>query len=588
MPTTPGAAVPDLRLFITRTAEPFRNLYERSWDGEEWLWIDHGRPDGVPVASAPGGAMRDKLFVAVMDGRLFERVWTGTAWAWNDHGTPPGAAIVAPGVALDDTRLFATAGDGRVFERLWTGSAWAWRDHAAPPGTRAIFEPAAAWAEAVWVTAENGRLFQLAREASGSRWIDHDCPPGTRVATAPLPSPTGKVFVGAADGRLFERLLTPGRAEWVDHGRPPGTDVGTAPGALRPGKFWLGARDGRLFERLWNGTRWEWVDHGRPPGTDVATAPGAVMPGRFFAGTRDERMFERQWDGARWNWIDHGTLRHDSAEYVLDNRAPGRTRLTIAVMAEGYREPEIERFRSVVRDRVDELFRQDLFADLRTAFNVVRLDVMSIESGVTEQHWDEGPTGERGDDTLRTSTPRNSRLGVIYTGQWSRCWIEGGIGSDLRIQKLLDRFAPEAGIAFVVLNRDGTGGCADGGFVFVTQSSGWPTWAHELGHQMGLADEYVRRRERFTGVAYSAPNCSQDPSRPALPWADLVAAGTPLPTDPIPGGWDDGRDVGAFEGCGTFAFGLFRPARRCRMDNNAPPFCPVCARTVRRFLEGHL
>src|SRR5512144_3144778 len=108
MPSAPAAAVPDTRLFITRTVEPFRNLYERRWDGEEWIWVDHGRPGGTPVSSAPGGAMRDKLFVAVADGRLFERVWDGTAWVWNDHGTP-GASIVSPGAAMDDARVFATA-----------------------------------------------------------------------------------------------------------------------------------------------------------------------------------------------------------------------------------------------------------------------------------------------------------------------------------------------------------------------------------------------------------------------------------------------------------------------------------------------
>jgi hypothetical protein len=330
-------------------------------------------------------------------------------------------------------------------------------------------------------------------------------------------------------------------------------------------------------------------DHGRPPGTDVGTAPGAVMPGRLFVGSRDERLFERAWDGARWNWVDHGTLRHDTAEYVIDNRSPGRARFTIAVIGEGYREADLDRYRSLVATRVGELFRQDVYAERQAAFNVVRVDLVSIESGVTEQRWDDGRSPGPEDDTFRSETRRNTRLGLIFTGLWGRSWIEFGATSDLRIQKILDRFVPDAAVAVVILNKDGTGGRATGDRILFTQSSEWATWAHELGHRFGLADEYVKRRgERFMDTAYSAPNCSQDPSRAALPWADLVRPDTPLPTDPVPAGWTDGRDVGAFEGCDTWAFGLFRPGRRCRMIDNTPPFCPVCLRAVREFLEAFL
>ena len=37
MLTTPGAAMLDLKLFVSRLDGPFRDLYERWWDGDEWF-----------------------------------------------------------------------------------------------------------------------------------------------------------------------------------------------------------------------------------------------------------------------------------------------------------------------------------------------------------------------------------------------------------------------------------------------------------------------------------------------------------------------------------------------------------------------
>jgi len=91
MTTAPGCAMLNRKLFITRVANPYRNLFERWWTGEEWLWIDHGRPGGVDVTGEPGAAMMDqKLFVTVDDGSVWERHWRADLdrWAWEPHGRP--------------------------------------------------------------------------------------------------------------------------------------------------------------------------------------------------------------------------------------------------------------------------------------------------------------------------------------------------------------------------------------------------------------------------------------------------------------------------------------------------------------------
>lgn len=66
----------DSKLFVSRLNGDFPDLYERWWDGDEWIWINHGRPASSAVTGTPGAAMlEEKLFVVVADGSLWERHW---------------------------------------------------------------------------------------------------------------------------------------------------------------------------------------------------------------------------------------------------------------------------------------------------------------------------------------------------------------------------------------------------------------------------------------------------------------------------------------------------------------------------------
>jgi IgA Peptidase M64 len=461
MPTDPGAPMLNQKLFVTRTVQPWPDLYERWWDGDEWIWVNHGRPEGILVRTAPGAAMMDrKLFVGIQDGRLFERFW------------------------------------------------------------------------------------------DGSRWV------------------------------------------WVDHGRPPGTGVSTAPGAaMMNQKLFVGAADGRLFERFWDGSRWVWVDHGRPPGTGVSTAPGAAMMDRkLFVGTQNQRLFERFWDGSQWVWVDHGTLLHDTRATLLDNTASGHPTRTIVTIGDGFSETDLDNYRNYVQTELMQgVLGRDLFGELRSAFNVIRMDLVSIDSGVSRRTYDEkGTPNNPSDDTIISENFRNTRLGYIFSGSWSHCWMEETAQTQARLLKVLRRFAPNWNYALVVLNESGYGGCARGPQQVVTRGVDWRVIYHEFGHGIGgLSDEYERSGNAFTGTAWNGPNCSVTARRQDLRWADLVGPRTRLPTSETnpPAGWNPNTDVGAFEGCGTFESRLFRPVLSCRMRDNAPPFCPVCARVLRGILS---
>jgi hypothetical protein len=104
--------------------------------------------------------------------------------------------------------------------------------------------------------------------------------------------------------------------------------------------------------------------------------------------------------------------------------------------------------------------------------------------------------------------------------------------------------------------------------------------AHELGHRLfRLHDEYdgggVKCQPQALGAAL---NLAVRLDR--LPWNDLLTT-TALPTHS-----SDGDDViGAFEGGGYCAQGVFRGQKNCTMREAERDFCRVCLREIDRYFE---
>jgi hypothetical protein len=109
---------------------------------------------------------------------------------------------------------------------------------------------------------------------------------------------------------------------------------------------------------------------------------------------------------------------------------------------------------------------------------------------------------------------------------------------------------------------------------------------HEFAHNLAaLADEYVGSVTYETGSAHKVepwePNITALHDRSTLKWRDLVEPGTPIPTPLAYAG-----KVGAFEGAGYEARGLFRPEAECIMGSRKPiAFCRVCQRAINRVID---
>ena len=164
--------------------------------------------------------------------------------------------------------------------------------------------------------------------------------------------------------------------------------------------------------------------------------------------------------------------------------------------------------------------------------------------------------------------------------------------------RLVRKFVKKAGVrghkVLVLIdspNRGGAGGVGEEpAWSTITGAQGeeWQAVAlHELGHSLGLADEY-----EATGVgnepATLEPNVTRARNAAQARWAALCSPG--VFHDPTcaagmspsaPAG-----TVGTFEGARYQQFGRYRPAANCRMRSTAAPFCPVCCAHIRATIAA--
>ena len=227
---------------------------------------------------------------------------------------------------------------------------------------------------------------------------------------------------------------------------------------------------------------------------------------------------------------------------------------------------------------LDGLFRLDAFRDVANAFNIYRVNAVSIDSGVTQR-----VAGQ-------PNVNRNTALDYRYTGDWNQAWMEPGSATTSRLSAILSATVPDAEFVFVVLNEQGEGGHRSGNRIVVTRSSSVSTLAHEMGHLIGnLGDEYFTGTATYTGGEPTRPNLTIETDRTRIKWGDYIPPTRALPT--IPGAVGDTvNDVGLFAGATTggvqYANGLFRPTVNGRMQSNTPEFGPVAYAAFRDALTG--
>lgn len=297
----------------------------------------------------------------------------------------------------------------------------------------------------------------------------------------------------------------------------------------------------------------------------------------------------------------------DSVTQILKSGPPG-TKKNIAVLGDGFAAGDQTTYNNKVKELLlDGVFGHDYFYEDAQAFNIFRVNLISTDSGVSQRVYDEkGTPADGSDDTIVSTTLKNTALGYVFSGSWAHCWLESGANTGTLVQNALNTWVPDYDLVLIILNEAGFGGCGGGGFQIVTLGSSWTVMAHEFGHGTGgLADEYCQPGT-YAGSEPGQVDITANTNRTTLKWRRFVNPATPIPTgiNPTAGtgictgynqgtqppGWSSDQDVGLFEGASYKDTGLYRPVINCRMRGNSPPYCPVCytqLKTLMHPVSGH-
>jgi hypothetical protein len=279
---------------------------------------------------------------------------------------------------------------------------------------------------------------------------------------------------------------------------------------------------------------------------------------------------------------------------IVDN-GDASERFNLVLVAEGYRESELDQFESDATHFVNGFFRIAPFDDHSCAFNIWRLDVASDQSGADD------PVACGG-----TGATPNTFFDARFCNNGIR---RGLVCNSSLVLNTVSTHVPEFHSAQVIVNSSvygGTGGTVGVSSTATENLSGVPVdWReiliHEMGHSIfGLADEYPY----YAGCGVNEPSQNQhsavEPYQPNVTisptatgkWSDLINT-SPLPTSTNPDCGNCPPDinpepadfvVGTYEGAHYTHCGAYRPSYNCKMRKLGEPFCAVCRREIHEYL----
>jgi hypothetical protein len=318
-------------------------------------------------------------------------------------------------------------------------------------------------------------------------------------------------------------------------------------------------------------------------------------------------------------FVNRAPLRHAPGRVrPLFESGPAAAKVDILLMSEGYTEAEMPKFRADATRLVEALFLEEPFKGRRSDFNVRTLEVPSAESGVN-----------RPNAGVFRRTPISTEYNIFDSERYM-------LTLDNRALRDAASAAPYEFIEILVNERTYGGGGVFNDHATTSVDSAFADYVfvHEFGHHFAaLGDEYYTSDVAYeTGVPDRVepwePNLTALKDPATMKWRDLVTPGTPLPTP-----WNKEafekhsaaiqerrRDirkrnapeeemdalfreqqqfeekflaamtysfkVGAFEGAGYEARGLYRPEADCIMFTRNPVgFCRVCRRALTRIID---
>lgn len=247
-------------------------------------------------------------------------------------------------------------------------------------------------------------------------------------------------------------------------------------------------------------------------------------------------------------------------------------KLDIVILPEGYSKTEMEKFKKDCDKFSKYLLRTDPYKENSNKINIWGIEAPSKESGTdipAEHIWKKTILGSR-----------------FYTFDLERYLMtsENKAVRDLAANAYYDQI-------YILVNTDKYGGGSIYNLYSVCVSDNLYEeyiFTHEFGHGFSfLADEYYT-----SDVAYNDfYPLDVEPLEANLTtlknfdvkWKNLIEKGTPIPT---PNESKFAGKIGAFEGGGYIAKGIYRPALDCSMKSiSVNNFCKVCKKTILEMIN---
>ncbi len=294
------------------------------------------------------------------------------------------------------------------------------------------------------------------------------------------------------------------------------------------------------------------------------------------------KLFARSWQGqlieqAEYNidpkdyFIKKG-LKKKYPVYQALNQGDPSEKVDIVIIPDGYTQEEMELFKQDCDKFAKVLFNFQPYAEFKDRFNI---------SGVL------APSEESGTDIPKENIWKNTILGTsFYTFDSERYCMttENKNVRDVAANAPYDQI-------YILVNTKKYGGGAIFNHYNISVNSNKDAgkiFIHELGHGFaGLADEYYDNSTSYNDFY----NLEVEPWEPNITtlvdfdgkWKHLVADSIPIPTPDLP---IYNSSMGAFEGGGYSAKGIYRPKKDCLMKTfNGDIFCDACTEAIRKMIN---
>ena len=368
---------------------------------------------------------------------------------------------------------------------------------------------------------------------------------------------------------------------------------------------------------------WETTDEAKArPGTfhESLRFPWPKKPVQVVVKKRDaQNAFQQIWStivDPSSRFVNPSDIKPAGKVWSYIENGPPSQKVDLLVIGEGYTEAQMPKLHKDVDRLVGRLFTTEPFKSRKGDFNVRVLELPASASGVHRP---------------RTRDDHRSLTGVQYNIFDSERYV---LTLDNRALRDAAASAPYDFLEILVNEKQYGGGGIFNDQATAAVDTGFAEYVfvHEFGHHFaGLGDEYYT-----SDVAYATggtehpepwePNLTANAEHPK--WMDMVTPGTPLPTpwgkEPfethqreyqaerrklreanVPESqmdelfrreqeWETkflgaekyANRVGAFEGAGYEAHGLYRPQADCIMfTRDEVGFCAVCSRAITRMID---